>query len=214
MNRLAGRTGGRDVDGTASGSPCSGPETGSLLARHAGGGAVAGAGGSTQKRRSNTDGSRGASHRLAPSGGWRVARTASCRSAQTATAAGDHRQASNLRGMRHEVVTRTPGQKGFAVLPRRWVVERSFVWLTHWGGLLRGRPGRHRSPDQSSITTLNRLLVGGCLVPGPQPSSKPASRSAAQQLSSSAAQRIPRTPDARASRCPTYGSEPFFVPST
>ena len=49
---------------------------------------------------------------------------------------------SNLHGMRHEVVTRPPGQKGFALLPRRWVVERSFGWLTHWGGLLRDRAGR------------------------------------------------------------------------
>jgi putative transposase len=36
---------------------------------------------------------------------------------------------SNLHGMRHEVVSRA-GQKGFAVLPWRWVVERSFGWLT------------------------------------------------------------------------------------
>jgi putative transposase len=49
---------------------------------------------------------------------------------------------SNLHGMRHEVVTREPGQEGFAVLPRRWVIERSFGWLTHWGGLLRDRAGR------------------------------------------------------------------------
>jgi transposase len=49
---------------------------------------------------------------------------------------------SNPHGMRHEVVTRPPGQKGFAVLPRRWVVERRFGWLTHWGGLLRARAGR------------------------------------------------------------------------
>nr|WP_277753842.1 transposase [Roseomonas nepalensis] len=49
---------------------------------------------------------------------------------------------SNLHGMRHEIVTRTPGQKGFALLPRRWVVERSFGWLTHWDGLLRDRAGR------------------------------------------------------------------------
>ncbi len=41
------------------------------------------------------------------------------------------REWSNLHGMRHEVVTRPPDQKGFAVLPRRWVVERSFGWLTH-----------------------------------------------------------------------------------
>jgi putative transposase len=52
------------------------------------------------------------------------------------------REWSNLHGMRHEVVTRPPDQKGFAVLPQRWIVERSFGWLTHWGGLLRDRAGR------------------------------------------------------------------------
>jgi transposase len=29
-----------------------------------------------------------------------------------------------------EIVTRPAGQKGFQVLPRRWVVERSLAWLT------------------------------------------------------------------------------------
>jgi transposase len=52
------------------------------------------------------------------------------------------REWSNLHGMHHEVVTRPPDQKGFALLPRRWTVERSFGWLTHWGGLLRDRAGR------------------------------------------------------------------------
>ena len=28
-----------------------------------------------------------------------------------------------------EVVEREPGTTGFAVLPRRWVVERSFAWI-------------------------------------------------------------------------------------
>ena len=49
---------------------------------------------------------------------------------------------SHQHGMRHTVIERPPGQKGFVVLPRRWVVERSFGWLTHWGGLLRERAGR------------------------------------------------------------------------
>jgi transposase len=49
---------------------------------------------------------------------------------------------SNLHGMRHQVVPRTPGQRGFAIQPRRWVIERSFGWLTHWGGLLRDRASR------------------------------------------------------------------------
>ena len=28
-----------------------------------------------------------------------------------------------------EIIKRNPEQKGFAVLPRRWVVERTFTWL-------------------------------------------------------------------------------------
>lgn len=31
-----------------------------------------------------------------------------------------------------EVKTRTPGIRGFAVLPKRWVVERSFAWQGRW----------------------------------------------------------------------------------
>jgi transposase len=30
-----------------------------------------------------------------------------------------------------EVVERTPGMHGFAVLPKRWIVERTFAWLSH-----------------------------------------------------------------------------------
>ena len=32
-------------------------------------------------------------------------------------------------GVRNQVVRRAEGQKGFAVQPRRWVVERTFAWL-------------------------------------------------------------------------------------
>ena len=44
----------------------------------------------------------------------------------------------------HETFTRFPwrDRKGFVVPARRWVVERSFGWLTHWGGVLRDRAGR------------------------------------------------------------------------
>jgi putative transposase len=31
-----------------------------------------------------------------------------------------------------DIVSPPAGQKGFQVLPRRWVVERSFAWLDHW----------------------------------------------------------------------------------
>lgn len=34
--------------------------------------------------------------------------------------------------MRVEVVSKSLGTKGFVVLPRRWVVERSFCWLSKY----------------------------------------------------------------------------------
>src|SRR3954470_15859431 len=52
------------------------------------------------------------------------------------------REWSNRHGMRHRVVARDPAARGFVVLARRWVVERSFGWLSHWGGLARDRAGR------------------------------------------------------------------------
>ncbi len=36
-----------------------------------------------------------------------------------------------------EVVRKLPGQVGFQVLPRRWVVERTFGWLIRWRRLVR-----------------------------------------------------------------------------
>lgn len=36
-----------------------------------------------------------------------------------------------------EVVRRLQGQHGFAVQPRRWVVERTFAWLLRWRRLVR-----------------------------------------------------------------------------
>jgi putative transposase len=47
-----------------------------------------------------------------------------------------------LHGMRRRVVEKDPGQKGFVVLERRWVVERTCGWLSHGGGLQRERAGR------------------------------------------------------------------------
>lgn len=49
-----------------------------------------------------------------------------------------------------EVVTRPPGRKGFAVLPRRWVVERSFAWI-----------GRYRrlSKDYEALTSTSEAML-------------------------------------------------------
>ncbi len=35
-------------------------------------------------------------------------------------------------GLRLEVVHKPPDQVGFLVLPKRWVVERTFAWLGRW----------------------------------------------------------------------------------
>ena len=58
-----------------------------------------------------------------------------------------------------EAVTRAAGTKGFAVLPRRWVVERSFAWI-----------GRHRrlSKDYEALTATSEGMIwaafGGTLL--------------------------------------------------
>jgi transposase len=52
-------------------------------------------------------------------------------------------------------VRREPGQKGFVVLPRRWVVERGFDWLAHWGGLLRDRARRPQCASQCQCVPLD-----------------------------------------------------------
>ncbi len=49
-----------------------------------------------------------------------------------------------------EVVARDPGAKGFAVLPRRWVVERSFAWM-----------GRHRrlSKEYEALLETSEAMI-------------------------------------------------------
>ena len=53
-------------------------------------------------------------------------------------------------GYAPEVVERPPGAKGFAVLPRRWVGERSFAWL-----------GRYRrlSKDDEALTETSEGMI-------------------------------------------------------
>jgi hypothetical protein len=41
-----------------------------------------------------------------------------------------------------EVIRRSDDQKGFAVLPRRWVVERTLGWMTRWRRLVRDYEAR------------------------------------------------------------------------
>jgi transposase len=46
-------------------------------------------------------------------------------------------QAAQGQGMRLEVVKLTDAKRGFVLLPRRWVVERSFAWAARFRRLAR-----------------------------------------------------------------------------
>jgi transposase len=41
-----------------------------------------------------------------------------------------------------EIIRRCDTQQGFQVLPRRWVVERTFGWMTRWRRLVRDYEAR------------------------------------------------------------------------
>jgi transposase len=49
----------------------------------------------------------------------------------------DPAQAAKAQGMRLEVVRLPQAKRGFVLLPRRWVVERSFAWMTRFRRLAR-----------------------------------------------------------------------------
>src|SRR5437588_10149379 len=46
-------------------------------------------------------------------------------------------QAANAQGIRLEVIKLPQAKRGFVLLPRRWVVERSFAWMTRFRRLAR-----------------------------------------------------------------------------
>ncbi len=61
----------------------------------------------------------------------------------------------NIHGWTLEIVKRDKGVKGFQVLPRRWVVERTFAWL-----------GRYRrlSKDYEVLTETSEAMIYACMV--------------------------------------------------
>jgi transposase len=69
-----------------------------------------------------------------------------------------------------EVVRKPPDQRGFSVLPRRWVVERTFSWMMRWRRLVRDYerlPATHEAMVKWMMVgnMLNRLSP----PPGPRP---------------------------------------------
>jgi len=58
-----------------------------------------------------------------------------------------------------EVVRRPPGTKGFSVLPRRWVVERSFAWLGRYRRLSKDYERRTSSSEAMIYIASIRRMV-------------------------------------------------------
>ena len=58
-----------------------------------------------------------------------------------------------------EVVTRKDGQKGFRVIPRRWVVERTFAWLSANRRLARDYERLPRNAEAFIYIAMIRLML-------------------------------------------------------
>jgi len=58
-----------------------------------------------------------------------------------------------------EVVRRIDKEPGFKVLPRRWVVERTFGWLTRWRRLVRDDESRIDVSEAMIHVALGSLLL-------------------------------------------------------
>ena len=56
-------------------------------------------------------------------------------------------------------VQRPSTQKGFAVLPRRWVVERTFAWLSRCRRLARDYETRPQSSEALILLAMSRLML-------------------------------------------------------
>ena len=58
-----------------------------------------------------------------------------------------------------EVIRRSDDQKGFKVLPRRWVVERTFGWMTRWRRLVRDYEQRIDIPQAMILVAMGGNLL-------------------------------------------------------
>lgn len=62
-------------------------------------------------------------------------------------------------GIDVEIVVPDPGQKGFQVQPRRWVVERTFAWLSNYRRLSRDFEQWMQTSDAAIYAAMSHLMV-------------------------------------------------------
>jgi len=58
-----------------------------------------------------------------------------------------------------EIVKRDPDVKGFKVLPRRWVVERTFGWLTHYRRLSKDYEVLTETSEAMAYAAMTRVML-------------------------------------------------------
>jgi putative transposase len=58
-----------------------------------------------------------------------------------------------------EVIRRIDNQPGFTILPRRWVVERTFAWLTRWRRLVRDYEARIDVSEAMNHIALGSIIL-------------------------------------------------------
>jgi transposase len=58
-----------------------------------------------------------------------------------------------------EVIRRIEGEPGFRVLPRRWVVERTFAWMTRWRRLVRDYETRIDVSEAMAQVAMGGILL-------------------------------------------------------
>lgn len=58
-----------------------------------------------------------------------------------------------------EIVTPEPDQKGFAVQPRRWVVERTFAWLSNYRRLSKDYEQWLETSDALIYAVMSNVMV-------------------------------------------------------
>ena len=60
---------------------------------------------------------------------------------------------------RIEVIKRDEGRKGWQLLPKRWVVERTYGWLNRWRGLAREYDFCPRTSEAKILLAMCRLML-------------------------------------------------------
>jgi putative transposase len=60
---------------------------------------------------------------------------------------------------RLQVVLRPPERKGFTLLPRRWVVERTFAWFSHHRRLSKDYEGQESSSEAMIYIVMIRIML-------------------------------------------------------